>query len=198
MEELINRVLKSESTKKVWRKDYNSNEFKEASAVNKLLNDIPLNRSPKCECLEDLFFQLKRINLKQTINTMKNKQFFLKDVVIMLHGCQPISNKSTDEQMISLLKLSPAHISKFENYPKNWKEICEIEEKETEEETPEVEEPVIEEIEEETPEDNSRELELYSMKNGELKVILLKLVEELPKPAKKNDLIKAILEAENK
>ena len=190
MEQLFNRVKASESSKSIWRSDHDSIQFKAASKVNKILNGIPLNKAPRCECLEDLFFQLKRMNVKQKINIMESKQFYLKDVMIMSHNCKAVTKDSSDADLIAVLKVSESHIKHFEKYPENWREICGLDK-----ESEAVEGgPVNEEVEEDST--VSRIEVLEAMKNAELKEILLSMADELPtKPTKKN-LIDAIIETE--
>lgn len=129
MEELIKRVKASEATKAVWRKNSNSNEWKEASKLNQILTGMPLNRSAHCECIEDLFFLLKRENVEQKIFEKMEKKFFLKPgKLIQSADMANIGESSSDELMIKALKRSPGLIKHFKTYPDNWKEICGIEE----------------------------------------------------------------------
>jgi len=215
MKELINSVKKSESTLKAWRNNHNSQEWKDASKVNEFLTGIPLNKARGCECVEDLFFLIKRTNINQVIKIEMSREFTLKPgKVIMLHGCTPITDKATDEQLINLLKLSPAHISQFESYPNNWKEICGmnetqasnyLEDKETSssnDESSNNEDSAQEEEEDNnsndggSPENEERKNKLLEMKNNDLKKILIEMSQELPKKANKSNLVDAILEAE--
>lgn len=131
MEELIERVKASEKTKAVWRKDPNSKEWQEASKLNKILVGIPLNSSARCECIEDLFFLLKRDNIQKTIVQKMEKKFILKaGKLIQSADFENIGEASSDESMINALKRSPSLIVHFKQVPENWKEICGIEEKE--------------------------------------------------------------------
>lgn len=127
MDELIERVKQSEGNKHTWRKDHNSVQWREANKLNKLLTKMPLNR--RCnDCLDDLFFLLKRPSINDKIETEMKRQFQLKKAkLIMQHGCDQLSEHSTDEELISGLKHSPAIIKYFEYYPENWQEICGIE-----------------------------------------------------------------------
>lgn len=135
MEELIERVKASEKTKAVWRKDPNSTEWQEASKLNKILVGIPLNSSARCECIEDLFFLLKRDNIQKTILQKMEKKFILKaGKLIQSADFENIGEASSDESMINALKRSPALIVHFKQVPENWKEICGIEEKDPSEE----------------------------------------------------------------
>lgn len=131
MEELIERVKASEKTKAVWRKNPKSMEWQEASKLNKILVGIPLNPSSKCECIEDLFFLLKRDNIQKTILQKMEKKFILKaGKLIQSAYFENIGEASSDESMINALKRSPSLIVHFKQVPENWKEICGIEEKE--------------------------------------------------------------------
>lgn len=127
IEQLIDSVKASEPRKKEWRNKFDSVEFRNASKLNKLLFDVPLNHAKKCECIEDLFFYLNRKNVKSQIMKKQNKVFVLmpgKIVTSFLH--ETISVHSTDEQCIEALKASPGIIKFFKSYPENWREICEL------------------------------------------------------------------------
>lgn len=145
IEQLIESVKASEATKSNWRNKHDSEEFRNASKLNKLIFDKPLNHAKKCECIEDLFFYLNRKNVKSQIMEKQKKVFVLmpwKIVTSFLH--ETISVHSTDEQCIEALKASPGIIKFFKSYPENWREICklpplEIESKETDS-APEIEE----------------------------------------------------------
>lgn len=145
IEQLIESVKESEATKSNWRNKHDSEEFRNASKLNKLIFDKPLNHAKKCECIEDLFFYLNRKNVKSQIMEKQKKVFVLmpgKIVTSFLH--ETISVHSTDEQCIEALKASPGIIKFFKSYPENWREICklpplEIEPKETDS-APEIEE----------------------------------------------------------
>lgn len=145
IEQLIESVKASEATKNNWRNKHDSEEFRNASKLNKLIFDKPLNHAKKCECIEDLFFYLNRKNVKSQIMVKQKKVFVLmpgKIVTSFLH--ETISVHSTDEQCIEALKASPGIIKFFKSYPENWREICnlpplEVESKETDS-APEIEE----------------------------------------------------------
>src|SRR5690554_4195050 len=126
----IKNVLLSERTKKIWRDDFNSTEYKQASELNKILFGIPLNQMKGCQCVDDLFALIKHkysneenINLK--IKQMENKFRLKKDVLIMSHQLgDPISNNNlTDEMAIRILKLSKKNVDKFEVLPENWEQL---------------------------------------------------------------------------
>lgn len=208
LDQLIQRVKDSESRRKNWQKEYNSEEWKEANKLHQLINGIPLSRGGCVDCVSDLFFQIKRNNVKIKIMKQEEKKFHLpKGTVIMLHGCQTITEHSTDREMMELLKLSPAQISKFTTYPSDWKELL-GKGKEQEEESKEVEE-VVEETQEEPSSDkqedeeevsqvdnSEREAELLDFTNGALKEFMIDNDIEIPKKANKANLVEAILKAE--
>lgn len=53
-----------------------------------------------------------------------NRKFKLKPtVVIMLHGCEPVTANSPEEKLMEVLRMSPGHIVSFESVPDNWKEL---------------------------------------------------------------------------
>ena len=124
MDELIERVLSYECTKHIWRANPSSIEWIEASKLNKVLTGIPLNKSAKCECIEDLYFMLKMTNSKEKVMEKANKQFHLqKGKVIQSYGNDIISEHSSDEQLIEALRSNPALIKFFEKVPDNWEQI---------------------------------------------------------------------------
>jgi len=128
IEQLIESVKASEATKSLWRNKHDSEEFRNASKLNKLIFDKPLNHAKKCECIEDLFFYLNRKNVKSQIMEKQKKVFVLmpgKIVSSFLH--ETISVHSTDEQCIEALKASPGIIKFFKSYPENWREVCGLE-----------------------------------------------------------------------
>ena len=62
MENRIKEVLSYENTKSEWRGNHLSDEWQKANKLNIDLFGISLNKAQKCECIEDLFFALKRPN----------------------------------------------------------------------------------------------------------------------------------------
>lgn len=124
MDELINEVLSYEPTKSKWRNNYDSIEWRTANKLNIQLFKMPLNQSSGCQCLEDLFFYIKRVNFKENFKIMSTKKFKIKDgKLLMAHGFPPMSNNTPDEEFIKMLKYEPSLISALEVYPDNWKEI---------------------------------------------------------------------------
>ena len=117
MENLIKQVLASESTKNQWRNKYDSIEFKNATKLNKLLFGIHLNQSVGCQCVEDLFFYIKRKN------NFMNKFKLRKGLVVTSFLHATITEHSTDAEFINALKVSPGAIKYFTEYPENWKDI---------------------------------------------------------------------------
>jgi hypothetical protein len=117
MENLIKQVLASESTKNQWRNKYDSIEFKNATKLNKLLFGIHLNQSVGCQCVEDLFFYIKRKN------NFMNKFKLRKGLVVTSFLHATITEHSSDAEFINALKVSPGAIKYFTEYPENWKDI---------------------------------------------------------------------------
>ena len=118
MEKKINKVLSYENTKQVWRSNPNSTEWIEANELNVLLFDIQLNKSAKCECIEDLFFALKRDNIINKITEKMEKEFFVKKgVLIQSFNHDAISEHSTDAECLEALKISPEIIKFFDKVP---------------------------------------------------------------------------------
>jgi hypothetical protein len=129
MEELIERVKASEPLKSVWRQDPQSIQWKEASKLNKILTGLPLNTSAKCDCIEDLFFLLKRENIIEKIEQKMEKKFFLKKGKLLQSAdFANVGEQSSDELMIKALKRSPGLIKHFKTVPDNWREICGLDE----------------------------------------------------------------------
>jgi hypothetical protein len=117
MENLIKQVLASESTKNQWRNKYDSIEFKNATKLNKLLFGIHLNQSVGCQCVEDLFFYIKRKN------NFMNKFKLRKGLVVTSFLHATITEHSMDAEFVQALKVSPGAIKYFTEYPENWKDI---------------------------------------------------------------------------
>jgi hypothetical protein len=129
MEEEINKVLSYEKTKSIWRGNHLSIEWQEANKLNITLFGISLNKAQKCECIEDLFFALKRPNITNKITEKMEKQFHVKKgAVIMSFGVDTITEHSTDKQCISALKHNPVLIKFFDKVPENWQKIVGIKE----------------------------------------------------------------------
>jgi len=123
MEKKIQEVLSYENTKQVWRSNPNSKEWIEANKLNFLLFGIHLNKSAKCECIEDLFFALKRDNIINKITEKMEKEFLVKkDVLIQSFNHDAISEHSTDEECIDALNANPAIIKYFDKVPDWFKE----------------------------------------------------------------------------
>lgn len=124
IEERIEKLLKDESTRHEWGNRFTSEEWKNATAVNKHIFGLHLNQSPGCECLDDLFKYVRHANNKHAIIMDKERNFRIKKgLVIKVHGCTPVGYESTEEQCIELLRSHPGHIVSFERYPSNWQEI---------------------------------------------------------------------------
>ena len=127
MENRIKEVLSYEKTKNEWRGNHLSDEWQKANKLNIDLFGISLNKAQKCECIEDLFFALKRPNIVNKIKEKMEKQFQVKKGnVIMSFGVDAITEHSTDAQCISALKHNPKLIKFFEKVPENWEKIVGI------------------------------------------------------------------------
>jgi hypothetical protein len=126
----IKIVLSYEKTKSDWRHKHLSDEFIAASNLAKIVLGMPLNKSRNCECIEDLFFYLKRltdikINQIQTrMENQENAQFTLikGKVLVSFHGTISKENL-TDEKAIALIKRNPKNISHFKKFPKDWENL---------------------------------------------------------------------------
>ncbi len=129
MQNEIDKVLSYEKTKSIWRGNSLSTEWIEANKLNITLFGISLNKAQKCECIEDLFFALKRPNITNKIIEKMEKQFHVKKgAVIMSFGVDTITEHSTDAQCISALKHNPVLIKFFDKVPENWEKIVGIKE----------------------------------------------------------------------
>jgi len=114
MKELLEQVLASESKKSTWRNNYKSTEWLNANKLNKHFFGMNLNQSKGCQCVEDLFIYAKRQTLKNTIMN----QFKLKKGTVITSLLHPtITEHSTDAEFINVLKVSPATIKFFVEYP---------------------------------------------------------------------------------
>ena len=129
MEQRIKEVLSYENTKSEWRGNHLSDEWQKANKLNIDLFGISLNKAQKCECIEDLFFALKRPNIVNKIKEKMEKQFHVKKgSVVMSFGADTITEHSTDKQCISALKHNPTLIKFFEKVPENWQKLVGIKE----------------------------------------------------------------------
>lgn len=118
MQEKIDKVLSYEKTKHIWRGNHTSQEWIEANELNYLLFGINLNRSLKCECIEDLFFALKRPNISNKITEKMEKEFLVKKgVLIQSFNHDAISEHSTDEQCINALRANAGIEKYFDKIP---------------------------------------------------------------------------------
>lgn len=124
-EEEINRILSYEKTILNWRNDYTSKEWNESSKMNNKLFGMPFNRSANCHCVEDFFRMFKYYVKNDKIKEIMEKKFVLKKgIMLMNHNFQqPITNISSDEDCIKLLRLNKNHAKNFELLPDNWEDI---------------------------------------------------------------------------
>jgi hypothetical protein len=205
MEDLISKVKATEKTKSKWRNNHSSEEWINASNLNKLLFGIGLSRSLGCECLEDLFFYISRNNVKQQIETKMEKRFILKKGKLfqgMAYG--QVGEQSSDEQMMRALKASPGLVVHFKSVPENWKELCGIDSDSKPVKAKSIEEPKSSEendIDEKTSNENDnasvtlgRE-ELEKLKVSQLRSLLDERGIEIPETiTRKAELIGFIIE----
>jgi hypothetical protein len=125
MIELKDKVLASESTKSVWRKNHNSIEWQNASKLNKFLFGKSLNQNAKCECIEDLFMMLKANSINQKIiNKMEKEFIFKKGVILQTNGHGVLTESSSDEKCMRFLNDYPNAIKNFKSFPKDWEKKC--------------------------------------------------------------------------
>lgn len=117
----ITEVLGYESSKKDWRNNHSSKEYKEAEKLGKTVGS-PLNKSVNCACLEDLFIVIKlmskdKIELKQI--QMESSYKLKKNVIIWLpsQSLHVTNDNLTDEIGEAILKAFPAHKVSFETMP---------------------------------------------------------------------------------
>ena len=125
MIELKYKVLASEPTKSVWRKNSNSDEWQNASKLDRFLFGKSLNQNAKCECIEDLFMILKTKNINEKIIKKMEKEFiFKKGVVLQTNGHGVLTESSSDEKCMRFLNEYPNAIKNFKTFPKDWKSKC--------------------------------------------------------------------------
>ena len=123
-QEVIDRVVMSQATLRSWRNKHNSNEWLEANAVNRALFGDTFSKAHNCGCVEDFFILLNLKLKKQSISEIMDRKFVLKKgKVVMSHGCDIVTENSSDDQCIALLRVNKKHASKFERLPENWEEI---------------------------------------------------------------------------
>ena len=127
MNEKIQRVIASESTKETWRDHYNSTEWKEANDINILLFGMPLNKRPKCNCLDDLFFMLKSSKSLTKINMENSRKFKIRKGITISNHRLPnmLTEHSSDEEIIFAISILPHVANECEIKPENWKEVVE-------------------------------------------------------------------------
>lgn len=141
MLELKERVLLSEPTKSIWRKDHKSIERIEANKMYRFLFGVNLGSTSNCDCIEDLFNFLKSKNINQKIKSKmseEKKQFILKKnkfVQVNKHG--NLTSSTSDEKCLAILLDYPNMIKHFQSVPEGWDKV---ESKEPVQETEAVEE----------------------------------------------------------
>lgn len=182
LKEKIEKALSYEVRKSEWRTNFSSEEFIFCSDLNLQLFGKELNRAVKCECIEDFFLLLKSKNLIKNVEKMAEKQFKLKDDVIIQHHAFPngITSISSDEDMLHFLALNPKrNKAQFEEVPADW-------EKQVED--------FLKGSESKSNNDDSV-IDFSKMKVNELKAYCEKFKIEFKEGALKPDLLKAIEEA---
>lgn len=181
MIELKDKVLLSESTKSIWRKDHKSEEWQNASKLNRFLFGKSLNQNVKCECIEDLFMMLKVKNINQKIIKKMEKEFvFKKGVVLQTNGHGILTENSSDEKCMRYLNDFPNAAKNFKSLPDGWEQKCaefvgSKKEVVTVDETTEVDS---------SEEEATQEQEIDSMKVGELKEYIESKGVEVPEGKK--------------
>ena len=161
MEELIQTVLKNQSTLAIWKNDFNSQEWKDADDLHFQLFNSRLNQTKNCGCLNDLY---KALNSKYKIDHIMNledRNFLLrKDALVMIHReAKQFSHHSSEEDCIYLLSKYPERIKDFERYPSNWQEIVSAKSEEQHETT-------------NKDANSDRKTELLEMKSKDLKELI--------------------------
>lgn len=123
--DIILKVLSYENTKQSWRNNFNSEEFKTVSRLNKSLFGIELNKSLNCNCVEDFFLMFKYYNQTNKLEKIMEKKFILrKGIMLQNHNFQhPITHLSSDEDCIKLLFINKNYSKHFEILPDNWEKI---------------------------------------------------------------------------
>jgi hypothetical protein len=126
--EQIKLVKSFKATVSSWKNDFQSEEYKQASKLNKLLFDIPLNKVRNCDCVHDLFAYISGLDeqkIKQKQISMESNFKLKNNAVIQVHGLSIILTNAniTDEKALQLLDKYPGHIVSFEKYPTNWKSL---------------------------------------------------------------------------
>jgi len=133
MKQRIEKCLSYEKTKNIWRKDYQSTEFKECSLLNFELFGEKLQQMPRCECVELFFFQLK-MHIKRNPKMEKENKIFVVNGILTNHNlATPLSKFSSDEEVITFLrkmKEKGFDIEKFRKFfsvmPANLDEILKV------------------------------------------------------------------------
>lgn len=173
MEELIQKVLKNQSTLAIWKNDFKSEQWIDADNLHFQLFNSRLNQTKNCGCLNDFYKALNSKHKIDHIMNLENRNFLLKkDALVMIHReAKQFSHHSSEEDCIYLLSKYPERIKDFERYPSNWKEIVSAE-------SDEQHETINEDL------NIDRKNELLDMKSKDLKELIVSMGHEVPKGAK--------------
>jgi len=176
--ELIDKVLNSLTTLSAWRNFPDSEERRNLSELHFVLYGQKLSDKPKCGCVDDFVTVLRGTSIEKLTlkyNTMAEKLFKLKPgkVIQSFAIPEPLTQASSDEMCMRLLKSNEKTIKFFESYPENWKELVANFDPKAPAEEPTTEEPTTEEptTEEPTTEEPTTEntLDLDAMSETQLR-----------------------------
>ena len=147
--ELIDKVLNSLTTLSAWRNFPDSEERRNLSELHFVLYGQKLSDKPKCGCVDDFVTVLRGTSIEKLTlkyNTMAEKLFKLKPgkVIQSFAIPEPLTQASSDEMCMRLLKSNEKTIKFFESYPENWKELVANFDPKAPAEEPTTEEPTTE------------------------------------------------------
>ena len=126
MKARIEKILKYEATKSIWRKDFKSKEFIECSELNKEVFGDTLKKIASCDCVEIFFFNLHRKIRNNQIIKVMDKKFVVKGVIMHHSLSDSLTKDSSDEDVIAFLRKSDApekHLKSFERFPSDWEDL---------------------------------------------------------------------------
>jgi hypothetical protein len=206
MDTLIKIVLENQSTLRSWKNDFKSEEWQQADELHFKMFGTHLNQTKNCGCMTDFYNALNSKHKIKYIMSKSNKLFLIKnDSIIQSHKFGIISNNSSDETFIAMLKVFPQNIDQLEKYPSDWeklmnadvKEVTETEteqlEKEKEEIDTKLEDARVDKSHKEIKQ-NQREIELNAMTNAVLKTMIEETLKvDLPEDTRKPSLVAFII-----
>ena len=125
MIELKDKVLLTEASKSVWRRNQNSTEWMDANKLYRFLFGVSLGNS-NCECIEDLFHFIKKNNINQKIlNKMEIKEFILiPGKVLQTYKFGLITEATSEDTLKRLLHAFPTNSRHFKKLPEDWQTVC--------------------------------------------------------------------------